>query len=435
MDGAMKFVKGDAIAGLFILVVDIVGGVTVGVFEHDMSITEALRSYGMLTIGDGLVTQIPALLIAMSAALLVTRVASSGRADAQHLGHDIVDQLGDHPRALAAASVFMAGLALMPGLPMVPFLALALAGAGATIASFKRVPVDILPPQDVGSLPPRLVIEGPVDAIEGQETALTTAVTALGARWGMPLPNPVVIQNSTKHIRILMDGFPAATLTDESEGVALPARVCQELEPLLPDMLSIQDVQHLLERWREREPELVRSVVPQHLSLFELTTLLRSLLRDGVGISPLRTVLEAALQTPADANARMLLSTARRALGRRIAERLLAEERPILLVGAGITHMLRDGLRKNAGEEDELRLKSDIQEEIVRAIEATADDVGAPSVNECALVIDERARWALETVTRARYAGARVVSIEELAAGERAGILLEIAGTVDVGTL
>ncbi|HJL50422.1 MAG TPA: flagellar biosynthesis protein FlhA, partial [Polyangiaceae bacterium LLY-WYZ-15_(1-7)] len=123
MDGAMKFVKGDAIAGIVITVINILGGLAIGVGMRDLSATDALATYGLLTIGDGLVSQIPALLISTAAGLVVTRVASEDE-DAS-LGGDVASQIFGDPRALKVAAAFLLVLAIVPGLPAVPFLLLA----------------------------------------------------------------------------------------------------------------------------------------------------------------------------------------------------------------------------------------------------------------------------------------------------------------------
>jgi type III secretion protein V len=128
MDGAMKFVKGDAIAGIIITVVNIVGGLTIGVVQKGMPVAEAAKKYSLLTIGDGLVGMIPAILISTAAGIIVTRVV--GEEEGSHLGKDIGGQLTAYPRAIAIAAGMLVGLGLIPGLPKVPFFILG-AGAGA----------------------------------------------------------------------------------------------------------------------------------------------------------------------------------------------------------------------------------------------------------------------------------------------------------------
>jgi len=124
MDGAMKFVKGDAIAGLIIIFVNITGGIIVGTAQMGMTMGEALQVFAILTVGDGLVSQIPALFIAITAGFIVTRVASD---DNENLGSDIARQLVDEPKALMIASAVLLGFAAVPGFPPVIFIILALA--------------------------------------------------------------------------------------------------------------------------------------------------------------------------------------------------------------------------------------------------------------------------------------------------------------------
>jgi flagellar biosynthesis protein FlhA len=127
MDGAAKFVRGDAIAGLLITSINIVGGLAIGVIKHGMAPADAAATYTTLTVGDGLVSQIPALLVSTAAGIVVTKGGIEGSADIA-----LVRQLGGNPKPLALASAAAAVLALMPGLPALPFLALAgLAGGAA----------------------------------------------------------------------------------------------------------------------------------------------------------------------------------------------------------------------------------------------------------------------------------------------------------------
>ena len=120
MDGASKFVKGDAVAGLIITVINIVGGLAIGVLQRGLPLDKALGLYSLLTIGDGLVSQIPALLFSTATGVIVTRAA--GEAD---LGRDIVNSLTTYPRPLFIASTFLFALAVIPGLPTLPFMTLA----------------------------------------------------------------------------------------------------------------------------------------------------------------------------------------------------------------------------------------------------------------------------------------------------------------------
>lgn len=139
MDGAMKFVKGDAIAGLVILFVNLFGGWMIGMLKRGMPFDEALHTYSLLTVGDGLIAQIPALLIAVAAGTVVTRVASE---DERDLGAEIVGQLGANSRALGLTAVILGGMAIVPGFPAPVFLALsAILGAFAYRLARRERPV------------------------------------------------------------------------------------------------------------------------------------------------------------------------------------------------------------------------------------------------------------------------------------------------------
>jgi flagellar biosynthesis protein FlhA len=130
MDGASKFVKGDAIAGIIIIVVNILGGLTIGVLQLGMPILGALSNYTLLTVGDGLVSQIPALLISTATGIIVTRSGGDS-----NLGHDIGNQVFGNPRALYMVAGVLGLLAIIPGLPKVPMflMAAAVGGLGYTM--------------------------------------------------------------------------------------------------------------------------------------------------------------------------------------------------------------------------------------------------------------------------------------------------------------
>ncbi|MEZ4502197.1 MAG: flagellar biosynthesis protein FlhA [Dehalococcoidia bacterium] len=137
MDGASKFVKGDAIAGLIIVAINLIGGITIGVMQRGLSAGEAMSTYSLLTVGDGLVSQIPALLISTATGLIVTRAASEG-----NLGTDIGTQLLSSPRALFIVAAVLGVLAVVPGLPRFPFIVLALTMGGAGYLVRERVRAD-----------------------------------------------------------------------------------------------------------------------------------------------------------------------------------------------------------------------------------------------------------------------------------------------------
>ncbi len=133
MDGAAKFVRGDAIAGLLITFINIIGGIIIGTVTHGMSMGEAAATYTILTIGDGLVSQIPALIVSVSAGLLVSKAGVEGSAEAA-----LFDQLSRYPRALAMSSGLILSLGLIPAIPFLPFFGLAVVTGGLAFFAFKR---------------------------------------------------------------------------------------------------------------------------------------------------------------------------------------------------------------------------------------------------------------------------------------------------------
>jgi len=138
MDGASKFVRGDAVAGILILFINIIGGLSIGVLQHDLPVSEALKNYTLLTIGDGLVAQIPSLLISTAAAIIVTRVSSN-----QDIGNQMVTQLFSRPRVLFITSGILTAMGIIPGMPNFAFLSLAavIGGVGYYFYTKGQAPV------------------------------------------------------------------------------------------------------------------------------------------------------------------------------------------------------------------------------------------------------------------------------------------------------
>ncbi|MGD9079279.1 MAG: flagellar biosynthesis protein FlhA, partial [Desulfobacterales bacterium] len=132
MDGANKFVRGDAIAGIVITLINIIGGLAIGVFQKDMSFANAAQNYTLLTIGDGLVCQVPALIVSTAAGVIVTRAGADSS-----LGDEIATQILIQPKAIAVASAVLFGFGLVPGLPTIPFMILSAVTGGLAYAMFR----------------------------------------------------------------------------------------------------------------------------------------------------------------------------------------------------------------------------------------------------------------------------------------------------------
>jgi len=181
MDGASKFVKGDAIAGILIVMINLLGGIVVGVMQQGLSFPEAVQHYSLLTVGDGLAAQIPALLISVAAGILVTRSASE-----RDLGNDIASQIFAQRKAPMVAAGVICAFALVPGLPKIPFLLIGGALAGVAYAMKDGLP------QPAGELalaggPPQLGPGGAAELPAGPTADTATAVDPLELAIGFGL--------------------------------------------------------------------------------------------------------------------------------------------------------------------------------------------------------------------------------------------------------
>jgi flagellar biosynthesis protein FlhA len=158
MDGASKFVKGDAVAGVVIILIDIVGGIVIGVLQRGLPIDRALQTYTVLTVGDGLVSQIPALLVSTATGIIVTR---AGAAEGGSLGQEMARQILYGPKPLAVAAGLLGGLALIPGMPTLPFMAVG-AGLGGLAYALRR---SALGPSGPGAAQPPSAAPEPADEV------------------------------------------------------------------------------------------------------------------------------------------------------------------------------------------------------------------------------------------------------------------------------
>jgi len=328
MDGAMKFVKGDVIASLLITLVNILGGLAIGVGQKGLEPVAALKRYGLLTIGDGLVTQIPALVIATGAGVLVTRVASE-EADTP-LGAELARQLFGQPQALRVGSFFVLLLSLVPGLPTVPFVvigALLFFGSRArtkTLRSTQELALsEPTPRRAAGSAELRFVPivtpwglevasdlaafeEDDVRGSEIRRPGLRSAVSAVREivfrDLGVPLPPGRLLANAelpSRHVLLAIHEVPArvfaipAEVADSAIAEFVVAQALAILQPRAVDFLGIAETQGLLDELEQIAPAVVRQVVPKPIAVTALADILRRLAEERVNIRDLRAILEA----------------------------------------------------------------------------------------------------------------------------------------------
>ena len=392
MDGASKFVRGDAIAGLLITFINIIGGIIIGVLQHNMGFGDAARAYTLLTVGDGLVTQIPALIVSTAAGLLVSKSGVSGQASKALSG-----QLSNNPKALGMSAAVMVIMGLLPGMPMLPFWALA---AGAAYLAFKvgkgqddvavlkaveqaqsahkEAQVDepiaaslkmddlkieigyaLLPlvngengqdrltdqikalrkqlAGELGFVMPSVRI---LDNVQLESNAYIIRIKEVEAGVGQVFPNAVMamdpmggqVQLPGQHLTEPTFGLPATWidigLREEAQlrgytvvdaATVISTHLTEVIKNNTGDLVSFIDVQKLLKDLSKEHQELIKEIVPTHISTTGIQRVLQLLLSERVSIRDLGTILEAISEIAgAVRDPRLVMEHVRSRLGRQI---------------------------------------------------------------------------------------------------------------------
>lgn len=374
LDGAMKFVKGDAIASIIIVLVNLIGGLAIGIFSKGMAAGEAIETYSILTIGDGLVAQIPALFSAMAAGLLVTRTTDEEQE--RDLGPAIARQMSGKPRVLFIAAGVSVVMAMIPGFPVLVFLSIAalLASSGAMQhpisrgwidAKWRRIDTrpapmpEMIEAKPVPLRPVRpLVIEVAAAGLDtARVTSLSTGITAMLERMqeraGLPLPTAEIepraleFGQSGKWAVYIHDAPIATGALDDPED---PARIVPAIEAALRRelgrFLGLQEVTILLNRIGADYPDVVKEVV-RAVPAARIAEVLRLLAEEEVPLRNMRDVLEAIAEAgQAERNAIPIADLTRCALRRYLSLPHCVEGRfPVLVVGAALERFLRDNVR------------------------------------------------------------------------------------------
>src|ERR1700682_315221 len=364
MDGASKFVRGDAVAGLLIVFINVVGGVLIGVAQQSMSFAAAGRTYTLLTVGDGLVTQIPALIVSTAAGLLVSKAGVTGAAD-----QALLRQLSGYPKALGMSAGAMLIMSLLPGIPMFPFFTLragaallayfvdkaarqtlaADAAKGITAATDKPVEEPVTASLKMDDLKIEIgyallpLVNGPKggDRLTEQIKALRRN---LASEMGFVMPSVRILDNvqleSTSYVikvkeveagtgkvqpgsHMVMDpagkqvplpglhtveptfGLPATWVDDSlreeaslrgytvvDAATVLSTHLAEVLKANMSDLLSYGEVQKLIKELPKEEADLVKDMVPVHISHSVIQRVLQNLLSERISIRDLGTILE-----------------------------------------------------------------------------------------------------------------------------------------------
>lgn len=408
MDGAMKFVKGDVIAAFVITLINILGGLAIGIGQKDMVATDALRRYGLLTIGDGLVSQIPALVIATAAGVLVTRVASE--APDTPLGEELAAQLLGQPRALRVASGFVFVLALVPGLPAPPFLAIAgllflASRARSRQLDRARHAVQLDPVQrarDGETFVPLVVpwqlevgrdfaavIEDDMRGAQLKAAGLRSTANAIREicfrQLGVALP-PCRVTTSeelpARSVVLSIHEVPAQALTlpTDLEDAQVAEYCMRRFLPLVlsraQDFLGLSETQAMLDQLEQVAPATVRQVVPKPVSLNTLSDVLKRLVEESISVRDLKGILEALAQVATtEKDALNLTEFVRSQLRRPITYGLTggARDLHVCLLDRQIEETIRSSISRTAAGSF-LTLAPAAGRDIVRAVKAALEE-------------------------------------------------------------
>ena len=505
MDGASKFVRGDAVAGLLILIINIIGGLAIGMTQYDMSFQDAGEIYVLLTIGDGLVAQIPSLILSLATAIIVTRVTTS-----QSMTEQTTSQLAN-PTALYVTAAILLLLGIIPGMPSTVFISLALVSGG------------------IGFWVQRLRKDESLDQIAKEQTATTqSSVEEQDVQWEdvsqvdlisleigyglIPLVNtetggqllsrvkgvrkklstelgfliqPVRIRDNLDlepntyhllvngvlrgrgqsysgkelainpgHISTPIDGIatkePAFgldaiwiepsqrdhartlgyTVVDPSTAIA--THLNSLLYGTASELLGHDEVQQILDKTADRSPKLVENLVPSKLSLAVITRTLQNLLRDGVPIRDMRTILEVLneeggkTQDPDD-----LTAMIRPKLGRMIVQSLvdISDDMPVMTLEPQLEQMLHNAVQQSQ-QSKTLTIDPELAEALFKSMRVEVqkiEDQGQPAI----LVVSPIIRPWLSNLVRPRIQDLTVLSYTEIPEDQSVNVVATISAQIE----
>ncbi|MYM58545.1 EscV/YscV/HrcV family type III secretion system export apparatus protein [Vibrio sp. OCN044] len=410
MDGAMKFVKGDAIASVIVILTNIFGGIAVGVLQHNMSASEAVNTYAILSVGDGLIAQIPSLLISITAGLIVTRVPGETKSN---LANELVEQVSRQPSSLQMAAAVMFVFAIIPGFPWFVFAPLGLAVLGASFWIMKKnsakeqnqgfvsqsgqedsTDQEMTP----GAMPLMLAV--------GSEIPQENIVKSLHSlRWnlfenlGLPIPEiqvQMLKNGKNEDIELFLYQEPILTLHVPRQTILALAKIeglegeqgklvfnqqtlywyssehADEISAsgttfyqgneiinyivetavlhFAKEFIGVQETRYLMDSMEMRYSELVKEL-QRLLPVSKITEILQRLVEENISIRDLRTIFETLVEWASkEKDTIMLTEYVRVALRRHIRRKFTVAEGwiPMVLIGDGIENQIRESIRQSA---------------------------------------------------------------------------------------
>lgn len=486
MDGASKFVKGDAVAGLIITTINIIAGLIIGMVQLNMPLNQALQTYSLLTIGDGLVSQIPALLISTSAGIVVTRAASEA-----NLGSDLSKQLFANPKALYIASGTLFFFGVTPGLPMLPFFILSaiIGSIGYAVRNEPELSEAVEVPEEAELPSPSEEIESylQVDPLEleigynlitlvdiDQGGDLFDRITSmrkqLAIEMGIVVPpirvrdnlqlgaNEYLIKirgNELAEGEIIVGhylamnagnvekalegeetvepafGLPAVWIREDQRqnaevagytvvepSAVLATHLMEVIRRQADKLLGRQEVQQLLDNLKNDYSAVINELTPDQLSLGAIQKVLQNLLREGIPIRDLVTILETlADYSGMTKNVEVLTEYVRYALSDTIAK-LFRDENGIvhaITLDPKIEQAITTSLQKQKQSNETLGLSPAVVQNILENIEAALESVSNRGYQPL-IICSPTIRAYFKKLVETRFPDVPVISFGELPA-------------------
>jgi flagellar biosynthesis component FlhA len=413
LDGAMKFVKGDAIAGLVIAAVNIIGGLAVGILIHQLDLEVALRRYTVLTIGDGLLSQIPSLLNSVAAGLIVTRVQVD---ESSTLASDLLGQVGQFKMARVFVAVAAFVLGCLPGMPHIVLISVSVLLALSLFLPEPRqensqgsvaTPFEPSLAQSIQiELSPDFVPHIP--ALDQVSKVMEDLRQYAFTRWGLVLQRPGMglWHNPEGAYRILVRGMEVLRCEKEVSAelwTELEVEIRRIVDLYKVDLIDDGATRRALDYVEREIPDLVNGVVPAVASLTQMTSLLRALLREGITTRHLDIILQTIAEHGSKLTERQILAEVRSALAPVISASV-AEGR--VIKGAVVEPVIDLVLGK--AEESGSLVSGELIDLICEQVEGLIE-------KGMALVVSKRSRAYLRDVVRVRWAHVPVIAHEEIA--------------------
>ena len=495
MDGASKFVRGDAVAGILILFINILGGFAIGTLQHGLDASQAAQNYVLLTIGDGLVAQIPSMLLSTATAIIVTRISGE-----QDMSAEVSKQLTDNPKVLYVAAGIIGTMGLVPGMPNLVFLSIStLLGIAGYLRSQQVLPPEIIEaaPQtdeqpksnelsweDVSSLDQiglevgyrliplvdasqggdllsrikgvrkklsqelgflvdsvhirdnldlgpnkyRISIHG-VNMGEGEvipdrELAINPG-QVFGDVDGIPTKDPTFGLDALWISPTQRDAAQTAGYTVVDSSTVIATHLSQLLKNNAAKLVGQDDVQQLLERLKQTAPKLVENLVPNTMSLADITRVVHNLLDEGVPIRDMRTIAETlSIHRGLENNPEELTAQVRIALGASIFQSVVgtAGELPVMVLDPQLEQMMSSAVQSNQGV-----IEPNLLDTMVKGIGEAAGKMEAEGASPV-LLVSGIIRGFLSKLLRGRMSNFYILAYEEIPGDKNIRVVTTVGG-------